>query len=84
MFLQQTSHVEGCIQLLGQFQNLDLESILNIQQNSLVTSSFLVLLLISPDEIDGQTLSSETTSTAHSVKIGISLSWEVYIIDDIP
>jgi hypothetical protein len=84
MFLQQTSHVEGCIQLLGQLQNLDLESILNIQQNSLVASSFFTLFLISPDEIDGQTFSSETTSTAHSVEVGISLSWEVYIIEGIP
>ena len=49
----QKSHVEGSVQFLGQFRDLDFEAVLDIQQDAFVASSFFVFFLVSSDEVDG-------------------------------
>lgn len=78
------SHVKGGIQFLGQLQNLDLKSVLNVHKHSLISSSFFVLLLISSDEVDCQSLGSKTTSSTYSVQVSVSISREIYVTSLIP
>lgn len=78
------SHVERGIQFLWQFQDLHLESILDVHQHRLVSAALLVLLLISTDEVYRQSLSPKTACPAHPVQVGISLCGEVCIDGVIP
>jgi hypothetical protein len=84
LFLLQRSHVKGGVQLLGQLQYLHLEAILNVHQDCFVCSALLVLLLVSADEVDSETLCSETASSAHTMQVGVALSWEVYMRAVVP
>ena len=74
------SHVDAGVEFLGQFQDLDLEAVLDVHQHSLVSPSFLVLLLVRTDEVYRQALGPKTAGTTHSVQVSVSLSREVCVI----
>jgi len=85
LIFSKQSHVERGVKLLGKFQNLHFETVLHVQQDCFVASSFLcTLLFISTDEVDGQSLCSETTCSSHSMEISVSFSWEIFIKRKLP
>ena len=78
------SHVKVGVNLGGELSNLDLEAILDLHQNLLVSLCLTLLatnnlLVLSSDETDCKTLGTKSSSSSYSVKVGVLAVGEVEV-----
>ena len=71
VFSSSVVHVAGSVNGRGQLLDLALEALLDLVQD--------LTVLVVAHESDGQTLSTEATSSADSVQVGARLLWHVVV-----
>ena len=68
-------HVGGGVDNRGQLTDADLKTLLDLLKR--------IAILVRAHERDGETLGAESTGTAHSVQVGVSVAWHVEVEHDV-